>query len=77
MADFCQECSIVTFGSDTRDLAELLSDPKEYTEEMGALALCECCGPVVVDINGKRMSEDFFPSCVCAKHLVRQDDNET
>lgn len=69
MADFCQECSIVMFGSDTRDLAGLLIDPTEYTDTMGALALCECCGPVVVDINGKRMSKDFLPSCDCAQHV--------
>lgn len=54
MADFCKECSIEMFGKDFGDLADLL-DPEEYTEDIGALALCESCGPIVVDIDGKRM----------------------
>lgn len=71
MADFCQECLLAGFGEDTGDLANLLA-PEEYTEDTGALALCECCGPVCVDINGKRMSKDFAPSCDCADFLAKR-----
>ena len=64
MADYCKTCTIAHFGTDTRDLAELM--PKEkYTDEVGALVLCECCGPIVVDYDGQRMS-DFDPRCDCA-----------
>lgn len=65
MADFCKECCIASFGFDTKDLANLLP-PEQYTNDVGALALCECCGPIVVDIDGKRMSKDWEPSCSCA-----------
>lgn len=68
MADFCKQCSVEMFGSDTRDLAGLMSAEK-YTDEVGALALCECCGPVVVDIEGQRMpGQEFFESCKCGSH---------
>lgn len=63
MADFCRHCSLAIFQSDTRDLAELMPADR-YTEDTGALALCECCGPIVVDINGKRISE-YDPQCTC------------
>lgn len=64
MADFCHHCSIDTFGEDFGDLANLLPQDK-YSEGMGAVALCECCGPIVVDIDGNRIS-DFDEHCHCA-----------
>ena len=57
MAEFCQECSIDTFGTDFKEFANALPESK-YTEEVGALVLCESCGPIVVDINGKCVSPD-------------------
>ena len=63
MAAFCRTCSISIFGEDYRELAELLP-ADSYTEEIGALALCECCGPLVVDRNGARISS-FDPKCTC------------
>lgn len=39
-----------------------------YKECSRALALCECCGPVVVDIDGKRMpGQEFNKGCKCAE----------
>lgn len=67
MADFCKECSIAMFGEDFGELAQSMPEDK-FDEDHGALVLCECCGPIVVDFNGKRMSKDFFPSCDCADH---------
>lgn len=69
MADFCNTCARASFGGDTiGDLARLM--PAEaYTAEVGALALCECCGPIVVDINGERMSKDVPDSCQCEAAL--------
>lgn len=69
MSEFCRDCSIATFGSDFREFAQLLP-PEAYCnekgKEMGALVLCECCGPVVVDINGRRIDgQEFLESCSC------------
>jgi len=71
MADFCQTCSIVTFGEDFGELAKLMP-PENYDADHGVLALCECCGPVVVDYGGKRMSKDHFPSCTCEEYIDKQ-----
>lgn len=65
MADYCRDCSVDTFGEDTRDLAGLVS-AEQVAEGLGAEVLCECCGPILVDHNGARISEstrrpeDFF-----------------
>lgn len=67
MADFCKHCSEAMFGEDFRELAYLMAEDK-YTEDIGALALCECCGPIVVDIDGKRMS-DFSKDCDCDPNM--------
>lgn len=66
MADYCRDCSIAMFGRDFRDMAQLL--PSEaYKDGTGALVLCECCGPIVVDINGRRIDgQEFHKSCSCA-----------
>lgn len=47
MADFCQQCSLAIFDEDNRDLADLT------TGNGVTLALCEGCGMVQVDVNGK------------------------
>lgn len=74
MADFCRDCSIAMFGSDYRDFAQLLPSGAYSTEkgkESGALALCECCGPIVVDINGRRLDgQDFYKECMCQKMVI-------
>lgn len=57
MADFCKECSERMFGKDFGDLANLLP-PEMYTHEIGAGALCEGCGYIVVDIHGRRMDDE-------------------
>jgi hypothetical protein len=49
MADFCQDCCLDYFGKDTRDLAGLCAENEE------ALVLCEHCGVIIVDHNGKRL----------------------
>lgn len=47
MADLCQQCSIDTWGEDNRDLAELTLGSDT------TLVLCEGCGYVLVDFEGK------------------------
>lgn len=69
MADFCRDCSIAMFGRDFRDHAQLMP-AENYSnvkgKEAGALVLCECCGPICVDINGRRIDgQSFHPECSC------------
>lgn len=48
MADFCQQCSLAIFDEDSRDLANLTAS------NIGTIiVLCEGCGMVQVDVNGK------------------------
>lgn len=47
MAEFCQTCSIKLFGEDMKDFANFCS-PEEMIE-----VLCEGCGLIYVDKNGK------------------------
>ena len=80
MADFCRDCSIANFGRDFRDFANKM--PHEgYSNEpgksMGALVLCECCGPVVVDINGRRLQgQEFCKECSCAIFTAKHTDKQ-
>ena len=60
MADFCQQCSIDTFGEDSRDLAGLIAEA-EVRRGFCALVLCEGCGPTQVDHEGRCVSDD----CLC------------
>jgi hypothetical protein len=55
MADFCKQCSIDIFGKDFRELAGL-GDGSELKEDEGWMALCEGCGPTVVDDDGRCIS---------------------
>lgn len=53
MADFCKQCSIELFGKDMHDFAGICKKG-----EMAAV-LCEGCGYIWVDSNGKRLSEIY------------------
>lgn len=57
MADFCQQCSVSLFGEDTRDLSGL-GDGTPLEPGTGWVALCEGCGPTVVDDEGRCLAED-------------------
>ncbi len=52
MADFCKDCSEETFGGDFKDLASITS-LEDFAEGKAAVVLCEGCGPIQVDPNGK------------------------
>ena len=54
MADFCKECSEKLLGEDFRDLAYIVSE-EQYLRGKAANVLCEGCGWIVVDHNGKRL----------------------
>ena len=46
MSAFCQECSVDLWGEDDGDFADLGD---------GVAVLCETCGWIKVDNNGKRL----------------------
>lgn len=60
MADFCKEHSFEMWGSDTEDLAGLVTEVQFKDEGLAGIALCESCGHIYVDHTGQRVrpSED-------------------
>jgi hypothetical protein len=57
MADFCHQCSIELFGEDFKQLAGL-GDGSKLEPDYGWPALCEGCGPTIVDDEGKCLYAD-------------------
>ena len=56
MADFCKQCSIDMWGRDTGDLSGLITEA-EVKEGYGAVVICEGCGVIRVDHEGKRLED--------------------
>ena len=54
MADFCKECSEKYFGEDFRDLAYIVTE-EQVLRGCAARVLCEGCGFIKVDHNGKKV----------------------
>jgi len=54
MSGYCQQCSLELFGADQEDLAGFVS-PAMATEGYGLLAVCEECGPIMIDPDGRRL----------------------
>lgn len=71
MADFCKQCSEEIFGKDFRELAGLRTQA-DYAEGLGACVICEGCGPVVVDTDGRCCS----PDCI-KKHGAAVEEPKT
>jgi hypothetical protein len=57
MADFCKQCSIEIFGEDFGDLSDITTEA-ETKEGYYALVICEGCGIIQVDHEGKCISND-------------------
>lgn len=51
MADFCKDCSIEIFGSDTKDHAGL-SKEEDTKKGLFCTVICEDCGVTQVDHEG-------------------------
>jgi hypothetical protein len=66
MADFCKQCSIETFGEDCGDLAGITT-PHDREQELYALVLCEGCGAIQVDEEGRCISVDCLENHNSAK----------
>ena len=56
MADFCKQCSIMMFGEDGQDLADI-STEEETKAGLYARVLCEGCGFIFVDHTGQKVAE--------------------
>ena len=56
MADFCHLCSIDTWGEDFKDHAGL-STPEDTAKGLYCLVICEGCGVIQVDHEGKCVSD--------------------
>jgi len=57
MADFCSQCSIKLFSQDFGDLSGLSVEEATKAGKY-PVVICEGCGPIQVDHNGKCVSED-------------------
>lgn len=57
MADFCCDCGTGVWGSDPRDLADITT-PDDTSAGRFAFVLCEGCGPIHVDHNGRKIAAD-------------------
>lgn len=53
MADFCKQCSEELWGEDTKDLCGVGDKTEVLEEGEGFAALCESCGPILVDHVGQ------------------------
>lgn len=58
MSDFCRQCSLHLFREDFRDLAGLVTR-EEVAKGIYANVLCEQCGSIQVDHEGRCVS----PQC--------------
>lgn len=54
MSVYCQQCSHELLGVDQEDLAGFVS-PAMAAEGYALYAVCEACGPVMVDADGRRL----------------------
>jgi len=61
MADFCKECSMELFDKDCEDLKGL-STEEDTKNGLYCVVICEGCGYIQVDHEGKCISPD------CIKH---------
>ena len=57
MADFCKQCSEELFGKDFGDLAGI-TKPEDWDKGLACVVLCEGCGSIQVDPEGRRISID-------------------
>tara|TARA_Y100000310_G_C20457350_1_gene703679 strand:+ start:183 stop:416 length:234 start_codon:yes stop_codon:yes gene_type:complete len=58
MADFCKACSIELYEKDLGDFANITTED-DWKEGRAALVMCEGCGPIQVDPNGRCIGNCF------------------
>lgn len=57
MADFCKQCSLELFGEDFGDLKGLTTN-EDWKKGLAAVVICEGCGVIQVDPDGRCISPD-------------------
>lgn len=57
MSSCCKQCSIVMFGKDSKDFANL-SDEQDTAAGFYPIVLCEGCGPTEVNHLGECIVDD-------------------
>lgn len=57
MADFCLQCSLEVWGEDSKDLAGITT-PDDWAQGKAAVVVCEGCGPIQVDPEGRCINVD-------------------
>ena len=60
MSDFCHQCA-KDMNMDTDDLAELITQEQAH-RGLTAIAICEGCGPTIVDHMGYCQSKNCIES---------------
>lgn len=60
MSGYCKSCSIAILGRDHEDFSGMLG-PALAAEGYGLLAVCDECGPVLVDGDGQRILPQPVP----------------
>lgn len=58
MADFCMQCSAALGFNEPNDLVGI-TKPEDWANGLSCVVLCEGCGPIQVDPDGRCIS----PNC--------------
>lgn len=66
MASYCKQCSILMWGEDERNLAEI-TQSEDWAIGLACWAICEGCGQTQVDPDGKCIRADC-PGFMGKKH---------
>lgn len=75
MSDFCQQCSLETFGKDCGDLAGL-TKPEAWAEDLANVVICEGCGITQVDPEGRCIATDCLKKHAFFETLLEIDRKE-
>ena len=65
MSDFCYQCSEDMFGDGNLTAFKGLTTKRDIKNGKYALVLCEDCGLILVDPNGRRVREPPNGCLVC------------
>jgi hypothetical protein len=69
MSSFCKQCSVELFSFDARDLANITT-PEQQAKGLYSVVLCEDCGIIQVDKDGKCLS------ITCLKNHGKSDNTK-
>lgn len=76
MASFCKQCSLDLFGEDFSDFANITAQ-EDYKNNLACVVLCEGCGPIQVDPEGRCISKDCLKSHDKQRRINNPQKNKT